>query len=184
MKLLVVDDDIPTTQAVRDLVQSWDLPIQMIFTAYNVVEAKGILEREEVDIVICDIEMPKYSGMQLLEWVRGKRMNQEFIFLTCHADFDYAAQALEYRADAYITKPLNPNALKNAMTKLVEKISYQQELRRNSEYGQLWLDREERIKSALWRDILFADTAALWKTTMWVCPARRVCSSLWWVSCL
>ena len=98
-------DDIPTTEVVRDLVKGWNLPIKEVTAAYNVLEAKSVLEKQRVDIVICDIEMPKYSGLDLLEWVRQRGMEQEFIFLTCHADFDYAAQALRYKADAYITKP-------------------------------------------------------------------------------
>ena len=133
MNLLIVDDDIPTTEVVRDLIKGWNLPIKEVTAVYNVLEAKSVLEKQRVDIVICDIEMPKYSGLDLLEWVRQRGMEQEFIFLTCHADFDYAAQALRYKADAYITKPLNCEDLKSAMTKVVEKILYQRELKRSSQ---------------------------------------------------
>ena len=159
MNLLIVDDDIPTTEVVRDLIKGWNLPIKEVTAVYNVLEAKSVLEKQRVDIVICDIEMPKYSGLDLLEWVRQRGMEQEFIFLTCHADFDYAAQALRYKADAYITKPLNCEDLKSAMTKVVEKILYQRELKRSSQYGQLWLDQEERMKKSLWREILFVDAS-------------------------
>ena len=80
MNLLIVDDDIPTTEVVRDLVKGWNLPIKEVTAAYNVLEAKSVLEKQRVDIVICDIEMPKYSGLDLLEWVRQRGMEQEFIF--------------------------------------------------------------------------------------------------------
>lgn len=158
MNLLIVDDDIPTTQAVRDCVEKMQLPIQQIEIAYNVVTAKTLLERKKIDIVICDIEMPKYSGIQLLAWVREKEWQQEFIFLTCHADFSYAARAIQYKADAYIIKPVNYTALKNALTQTVEKIAYRRELKRRSEYGELWLGRAERMENALWRELVFADT--------------------------
>lgn len=158
MNLLIVDDDIPTTQAVRDCVQTMKLPIREIETAYNVVTAQALLQQRDIDIVVCDIEMPKYSGLQLLEWVRQKGGQQEFIFLTCHEDFGYAAQAIQYKAAAYIIKPVNYTALKNALTQLVEKISYQRELKRRSEYGELWLGRAEWMENALWRELVFADT--------------------------
>ena len=45
------------------------------------------------------------------------------------------------------------------MTKVVEKILYQRELKRSSQYGQLWLDQEERMKKSLWREILFVDAS-------------------------
>ncbi len=165
MDLLIVDDDIPTTQAVRDLVQKMDLPIGRIETAYNVVAAKALLRQTQMDIVICDIEMPKYSGLQLLEWVRERDGQQEFLFLTCHENFQYAAQAIRYKAAAYIIKPVNPAALKNALTQVVEKIAYQRELKRRSEYGELWLGRAEQMEHALWQELVFADTAAGLKTT-------------------
>lgn len=45
MNLLIVDDDIPTTQAVRDCVLKMELPIGEIEMAYNVVTAKALLEQ-------------------------------------------------------------------------------------------------------------------------------------------
>lgn len=76
MKLLIVDDDIPTTQAVRNCVLAMsELTFDVVETAYNVVTAKEMIQEEQYDIVICDIEMPRYSGMDLLEWVREQGGN-------------------------------------------------------------------------------------------------------------
>ncbi len=160
MNLLIVDDDIPTTQAVRDCVLKMELPVEQIQTAYNVTAAKALLEHGSFDLVICDIEMPRYSGLDLLEWVREKGWEQEFIFLTCHESFSYAARAIRYKADAYIIRPINYDALKNVLTQVTEKLAYRLELKRRSEYGELWLERKERMENALWRELVFADSAA------------------------
>ncbi len=159
MRLLIVDDDIPTTQVVRDCVLKMGLPIAETQIAHNVVTAKAMLEQQAFDIVICDIEMPRYTGIDLLEWVRAQGGKQEFIFLTCHENFSYAAQAIRYKAEAYIIKPVNYDALRAALTQAVEKIEYQAELMRRSEYGELWLERGERMENTLWREFVFADTA-------------------------
>lgn len=85
MKLLIVDDDIPTTQAVRNCVLAMsELTFDVVETAYNVVTAKEMIQEEQYDIVICDIEMPRYSGMDLLEWVReqGERRNSSSSHVT------------------------------------------------------------------------------------------------------
>lgn len=51
--------------------------------------------------------MPMGSGLDLLKWVRGKGLESEFIFLTCHESFAYASEAIEYRAGSYIVKPFD-----------------------------------------------------------------------------
>lgn len=158
MRLLIVDDDIPTTEVVRDCVLKMGLPITGIEIAHNVVMAKMMLEQQTFDIVICDIEMPKYTGIDLLEWVRAQGGQQEFIFLTCHENFSYAAQAIRFKAEAYIIKPVNYTALQNVLRQVVEKIEYQAELQRRSEYGELWLERGESMENILWREFVFADT--------------------------
>ena len=144
-------------QAIFASLQKMPLQLQFIYTAYNVVAAKNLIQQHEIHVVICDIEMPKYSGIQLIEWVREQGYEIEFIFLTCHADFGYATKALQFKADAYITKPLDFAVLQNALTQVVEKIHYRRELQRRSEFGELWLDNRARIENAFWRDILFSE---------------------------
>lgn len=159
MKLLIVDDDIPTTQAVRNCVLAMsELTFDVVETAYNVVTAKEMIQEEQYDIVICDIEMPRYSGMDLLEWVREQGGTEEFIFLTCHESFHYAAQAIRYKAEAYIIKPVDYETLKDTLIQTVKKLIQQSEQTRWSVYGTLWLEHSERIENTLWREILFADT--------------------------
>lgn len=147
MKLLIVDDDIPTTQAVRNCVLAMsELTFDVVETAYNVVTAKEMIQEEQYDIVICDIEMPRYSGMDLLEWVREQGGTEEFIFLTCHESFHYAAQAIRYKAEAYIIKPVDYETLKDTLIQTVKKLIQQSEQTRRSVYGTLWLEHSERIE--------------------------------------
>lgn len=164
MKLLIVDDDIPTAQAVLESVKKMPLDFGDIQVAHNVVAAKKIMEEGGVDVVLCDIEMPKYSGLDLIAWARENKCEAEFVFLTCHADFNYASKAIQYKADAYITKPLDFAVLQKALIQVSEKIAYNSEMKRRSEFGELWLGSRERIENALWREILFSDVTAEFKT--------------------
>ena len=79
MKLLIVDDDIPTTQAVRNCVLAMsELTFDVVETAYNVVTAKEMIQEEQYDIVICDIEMPRWNGCVS----RGERRNSSSSHVT------------------------------------------------------------------------------------------------------
>ena len=95
MHILVVDDDIPTVEVIRTSLH-WDLlGIDRVETAYDYTEAQNKICASQPDIILCDIEMPRGSGLDLLRWLREEKRDCEFVFLTCHANFDYAKTALQ-----------------------------------------------------------------------------------------
>ena len=90
MKLLIVDDEVITTRVLEERIDRKYLDLDEIYTAYNVDMAKEILKKEKVEIILCDIEMPRGNGLELLEWVREQQEETEFLFLTSHEKFEYA----------------------------------------------------------------------------------------------
>ena len=156
MKLLIVEDDLRTAEVVRDSIDWSRLGIHEVGMVHNAAGAKKLFEEEEPDIVICDIEMPKESGLDLLKWVRSEQYKSEFIFLTNHENFHFVATALEYTAISYITKPFNIEKTEVAVSKAVEKINQENRLHQYSEYGQYWLENKKLIVENFWRDLLFS----------------------------
>lgn len=72
MTVLIVDDQ---PDVVRGEEQGIDWPklgIDTILTAYSVPEAEELLLSKRVDVLLCDIEMPPRSGLELLEKIREK----------------------------------------------------------------------------------------------------------------
>ncbi|WP_342563813.1 helix-turn-helix domain-containing protein [Paenibacillus sp. FSL R7-0345] len=155
MKLLIVEDDLLTAEVVRDSIDWKELGIHETVMVHNAAGAKKIFEEDTPDIVLCDIEMPKESGLELLKWVRSEHYTSEFIFLTNHENFHFVSLALEYTAIGYLTKPLNIEKIKIAVLKAAEKINLKNELHRYSEYGQYWLNNKRLILENFWRDLLF-----------------------------
>jgi two-component system response regulator YesN len=95
LHLLIVDDEPLAVRGVKAAIQ-WDmLGIETIYTAYNAAQAKEVYTNHRIDIMLCDIEMPEDSGLDLLVWVREHYPATETIFLTCHADFAFAKQAIQ-----------------------------------------------------------------------------------------
>ena len=128
MHILVVDDDIPTVEVIRTSLH-WDrLGIDRVETAYDYTEAQNKICASQPDIILCDIEMPRGSGLDLLRWLREEKRDCEFVFLTCHANFDYAKTALQYGAADYITKPFNIAQTEATLSKVASQVRYHQEL--------------------------------------------------------
>lgn len=112
--VLVVEDS-PTTRVVieRHLKQYFDL-----ITAADGQEAWDLLQKDDkVELVITDINMPRMTGIELLQNIRSSgqaHINQLPVFIMTSADDDEADkhQALDLGANDFITKPINPIVLR------------------------------------------------------------------------
>jgi two-component system response regulator YesN len=150
MRLLIVDDDMPTVEAVRRAIDWASIEIDAVDTAYSAAQARRVLRRGQTDIVISDIEMPQGSGLNLLSWVRAQDLDVEFLFLTCHERFDYAKSALKLDAAEYLTKPFNARLMSLSLQKTVAKIKEKRRLRESSRYGEWRSENPQQEERNFW----------------------------------
>lgn len=156
MKVMIVDDDIPTTQVIKQSID-WKLfSVTEVIVSYNAKTARTILDEKQPELVLSDIEMPKGSGLDILHYAREKKYNCQFIFLTCHADFSYVSEALRYEAVDYQVKPFDTVKAQAAVAKAIERIAYQKEQDKISCYKEQWLSSKGRREADFWRDLLFS----------------------------
>ena len=95
MNVLLVDDQIRVLSGLISGLD-WDtLGVTSIRTASSAAQAKSIFLETQVDILLCDIEMPGENGLSLLRWARNRGMECICVFLTSHADFLYAKEAIQ-----------------------------------------------------------------------------------------
>lgn len=120
--ILIVDDD---RFVVEKLVKgiSWkEIGIESVLTASNVRQAMKILEEAPVDILLSDIEMPQGSGLELLEWVRGRELPVECVFLSSYAYFAYAQKAINLKSSNYLLKPVSNSEMEEVLAELARNI--------------------------------------------------------------
>ena len=72
MTVLLVDDQIHILSGLISGLDWNALGVTSILTAESARKAREILEREPVDILLCDIEMPRENGLSLLRWARAQ----------------------------------------------------------------------------------------------------------------
>ena len=142
MTVLLVDDQIRILSGLISGLNWQVLGITAIRTATSAVKAKEILLQEQIDILLCDIEMPGEDGIQLIRWVKEQNLDCECIFLTCHADFKYAHEAIKLGITDYVLLPARNEEIRKSVERAI-----QQRLQRHSheeiyEYGQKWLDAQ------------------------------------------
>ena len=151
MQILIVDDDLPTVECIRSSIDWEELGIDTVHTAYSKSGALRVLAEHKIDIVLCDVEMPLGSGLELLAEVRQMDYDCEFIFLTCHDSFSFASTALEYKAASYVLKPFSPERVVAALTKVIQEQRSARSMYENSRYGAYWLQNRTAIERDFWK---------------------------------
>lgn len=135
MNLLLVNDAIITVETMKTDIPWEKYGISEVFTAYDADEAKTRIRENPIDLMLCDIEMPGENGIEVLRWVRKNQLDIECIFLTCHASFEYAKEAISLGCQEYILIPALYEDIGEAVLKVVNRIKSQRELERYQEYG-------------------------------------------------
>lgn len=144
MNLLFTDDEWISVQGIMEGVDWEACGITKVFEAYHVQEAKKIMEEQEIQILLCDIEMPGESGIELVRWVKEHYPRVECLFLTCHADFKYAKEAIRLGCGEYLVKPAPYKEIEGAISKLVEKIRLDEKKQQMVSYGKYWMEEKNR----------------------------------------
>lgn len=103
IKILIVDDEIPIREWLKDVINS--IPdVYLVAAVSNGEDAFLEYQGNCPDIVITDIKMPLMDGIELLKRIRATGNNVYVVMLTSHNDFHYARDSLKYHADEYILK--------------------------------------------------------------------------------
>jgi EAL domain-containing protein (putative c-di-GMP-specific phosphodiesterase class I)/DNA-binding response OmpR family regulator len=93
-----------------------DLVDELRDAGYRVIEAADglqgydMLEREQPDLVLCDISMPGMNGLELLQKLRGSQLANAqvpFVFLTAHGQKHELIRGHDLGADDYLVKPVD-----------------------------------------------------------------------------
>ena len=114
-RILIVDDDSITR---KTLSMALEDDYETI-TAGGGSEALEILGREEIDLVLSDLDMPGMNGIELLEKIKETEKPLPLIFITGQGTIETAVKAMKLGACDYVSKPVNVDRLIGVITHLV-----------------------------------------------------------------
>lgn len=127
MKLLVAEDQSMLRDALCQLLLMED-DVDEILQASDGEQAIGILKMESPDVAILDVEMPKKSGLDVLEWIREHK-DLKVIIVTTFKRVGYFERAVKAGVDAYVLKDRSTSELMSTIhTVLAGKKEYSSEL--------------------------------------------------------
>lgn len=125
--VLVVDDEVRSQDALRRTLDE-DFTV---FTASSADEARGLLQRQPVSVILCDQRMPGMTGVNFLKEVREQWPDIVRIVISGYTDSeDIIAGINEAGIYQYILKPWSPDHLLDAVRNAVEAQVLQQQTAR------------------------------------------------------
>jgi len=120
MKALIIDDENKARRLLEALIVQECKEITSIFQAGDLEAGIETIKEQQPDVVFLDIEMPKYSGLQILDFFENKEVNFQIIFTTGYNH--YAVEAFKLSAIDYLLKPIDVEELKLAVEKAINVI--------------------------------------------------------------
>jgi len=115
MEVLVVEDDQSARDAIATVLGRYGAKVQAVDSA---AAARDTLERRRVDILLTDLAMPEEDGYQLVAQLRRRGIGVPAAALTSFAGDEPRRRALAVGFGAYLTKPVDPTELVEALATL------------------------------------------------------------------
>ena len=103
LTVLYVEDEEVVLEEIVDMLE---LKVKKLFTALNGKEGLAIYEKENIDIIITDIQMPVMGGFEMIEMIRKSDNNIPVLITTAFNELSYLNKAIDLHVDKYITKPI------------------------------------------------------------------------------
>lgn len=157
MKLLIVDDQSTVVQGLLHCTNWAAMGFTVVDTALNAVDAKASLLRQEAEVMLCDIEMPMESGLDLLDWLRQRGMTTRCIFLTAHAEFKYAQEALRLGGFDYIMQPAPYEQVADAVSRALDNVKEERAALELQSRGAVFDDQKKEIVETMLRGFLLGN---------------------------
>jgi DNA-binding NtrC family response regulator len=117
-KILIIDDDLNIRKTLSDILR---IKGYEPFIAKDGAEGLAVLEKEAINLVLIDLQLPDMPGLEVLGRVKAEHSLTEAIILTGNASLDSATEAINKGAFSYLQKPYDMDLLTLHIRRALEK---------------------------------------------------------------
>lgn len=108
-RLLIVDDELSIRELLEILFEQDGYEVNTVGSAE---EAFSILRVQKIDLVLSDLNLPKMSGLELLQKIKTENIETDFIIMTAYGSTENAIEAMKEGASNYVLKPFSNDELR------------------------------------------------------------------------
>ena len=122
-RLIIADDEYFIRQKLKKIIEYEKLELELAGDYENGLQVIEFLKNNHADIVLLDIKMPKYSGLETAQYIHGHCPDTKVIILSGYNVFEYARTTLRSGVFDYLLKPVEPSALNSTLEKCIAAIN-------------------------------------------------------------
>lgn len=119
-RILIIEDEASIRRVLGKILAEENESYQ-IFEAEDGLQGLEKIKKEDFDLVLCDIKMPKMDGIEVLEASRKLKPEIPFVMISGHGDLDTAVNTMRLGAFDYISKPPDLNRLLNTVRNALDR---------------------------------------------------------------
>lgn len=122
LHVLVVEDNTLTLKLIQAVLK--DMSVGQVYTARDGREAQSFLDAGDdlINLIICDWNMPRMSGLDLLKQVRMSHPDLPFLMVTARGTIDSVVAAKKSGVSGYVVKPFSPAELEQKVVALARRV--------------------------------------------------------------
>ncbi len=132
-RVIIADDEPKVSLLIKALIHWEELGLELVATAGDGLSALAAIEEFRPDIVITDIRMPGYDGIELISRAKGVNPSMDFVIISGYRHFEYAQQAIRFGVEDYLLKPLKAVEINGTLQKMVTKYRERDQEKRQME---------------------------------------------------
>ncbi|MCI9083612.1 MAG: response regulator [Lachnospiraceae bacterium] len=148
-RIFLADDEVWEMKGMKKIIQQMGLPLLVDGEAEDGIAAWEGLRQKHPDILLADIRMPGFTGLELVQKMRQEGMNTKVIFISGYAEFSYAQKALRMGVSEYLIKPVEEEELREILEELVRELEGE---RQEQEAPQA--KKDKNVKSSVIQNII------------------------------
>ncbi|MCV6630667.1 MAG: sigma-54 dependent transcriptional regulator [Flavobacteriaceae bacterium] len=119
-KILIIEDEAAIRRVLVKIL-SEENDSYLVSEAEDGNQGLQIIKKEDFDLVLCDIKMPKFDGVEVLEAAKKLKPEIPFVMISGHGDLDTAVNTMRLGAFDYISKPPDLNRLLNTVRNALDR---------------------------------------------------------------
>ena len=127
-KILIIEDEETIRRVLKKVLLDENKNYQII-EAHDGVQAIEMIKSNKIDLILCDIKMPKKDGIEVLEFLIKGFSEIPVIMISGHGDLETAVESMRLGAFDYISKPPDLNRLLNSVRGALKNIDFRKKNR-------------------------------------------------------
>ncbi len=125
-KILVIEDEEAIRRVLKKILTEQDAAYD-VYVAANGIDGLHEIEKQQFDLVLCDIKMPKMDGIEVLQNIKSRQPDLPVIMISGHGDLETAVGTMRMGAFDYISKPPDLNRLMTTISHALSRKTLEQE---------------------------------------------------------